>query len=224
MPGNGSCERESKMPILKAEKFWDLLSATYDAEEGDPAKREDLELMHRYLQPDDTVLELACGTGTLAIQIAGWVKEIHAIDISGKMVAAAERKAAERKVENIHFAHTTIFEARYPEGSFDVVMAFNILHLLENAQMAVARINELLKPGGVYISSTPCLGEKKAVVNHLLSPLFMVPSRMGIIPYVKLFRISELEGLITQGNFQIAETKKFTGGLTDYFIVARKPG
>ncbi len=60
--------------------------------------------MHQYLQPEDTVLELACGTGTLAIQIAGWVKEIQAIDISGKMVAAAEHKAAERAVTNIHFA------------------------------------------------------------------------------------------------------------------------
>lgn len=208
--------------MANPEKFWDFLAKNYDAGEGDPSKREDLEIIHKYLRPEDTVLELACGTGTLAIHIAGWVKEMHGIDISGNMIASAERKAAERKVENIHFAHTTIIEARYPNESFDVVMAFNIFHLLEDARGAVQRINQLLKPGGLFISSTPCLGEKKSFINHLLSPLFMVPSRIGIIPYVKLFRISELEDLITQGNFQIVETKKFIGGLTDYFIVARK--
>ena len=215
---------ESEISKMKAEKFWDLLSTSYDADEGDPAQRQDLELMHRYLQPDDTVLEFACGTGTLALHIAGWVKEIHGIDISGKMVAAAERKAAERKVENIHFAHTTIFEARYPKESFDVIMAFNILHLLKDAHLAVQRIYELLKPGGYFISSTPCLGEKKSLLNRLLSPIIMVPSKIGIIPYVRLFKIHELEGLLAHENFDMVETKKFVHGITDYLIVTRKTG
>lgn len=207
---------------MKAEKFWDFLAANFDAGEGDPSERQDLELMHPYLRPDDIVLELACGTGTLAIHIAGWVKEIYAIDISAKMIAAAHRKAAERNISNVHFVHTTLFEARNPEGSFDVVMAFNILHLMENVSSVLARINALLKPGGVFISSTPCLGEKRSWVNRLLSPLFMVPSRMGVIPYIRLYKISELEGHLAQANFQTIETKKFAGGITDYLMITRK--
>ena len=207
---------------MKAEKFWDFLAANYDAGEGDPSEREDLEIIQKYLQREDRVLEYACGTGTLAIELAGRVNEYHAIDISSKMLAAAERKAEERKVKNIHFAHTTIYEAGYPIESFAVVMSFNILHLLQDTREAVLRINQLLKPGGLFISSTPCLGEKKSFVNHLLSPLFLVPSKIGIIPSVRLFKISELEDLVTHGKFQIVETKKFIGGLTDYFIVARK--
>lgn len=207
---------------MKAEKFWDLLAANYDAGEGDPSQREDLQIIQKYLRPGDIVLEYACGTGTLAIQVTGWVKEVHGIDISGKMVATAERKAAAHHIENIHFVHTTIFEARYPNESFDVVMAFNIFHLLEDAPMAVKRIYELLKPGGVLISSTPCLGEKRSFVNSLLSPLFMVPSKMRIIPYVKIFKAPELEDLLARGNFQMVETKKIVGGITDYLIVARK--
>lgn len=207
---------------MKAEKFWDFLAANYDAGEGDPSARQDLVIIHKYLQAGDIVLEYACGTGTLAIELAGRVKAYHAIDISSKMLAAAERKAAGRKIANIHFAHTTIFEAKYPTESFDVVMAFNILHLLEDARRAVGRINELLKPGGVFISSTPCLGEKKSFLNHLLSPLFMVPSKMGIIPYVGIYKITELENYLAQETFQMVETKIFVGGLSEYFIVARK--
>jgi len=207
---------------MKAEKFWDLLSTNYDAGEGDPSGRQDLEIIHKYLQPEAAVLEYACGTGTLAIHVAGWVKEIHGIDISGKMVSTAKRKAAEQKVQNIHFTHTTIFEASYAEESFDVVMAFNILHLLANAREAIQRINRLLKPGGIFISSTPCLGEKKSTVNHLLTPLVLIPSRVGIIPYVQFYKIPELEKILAQTRFQIVETKIFTDGLSDYLIVARK--
>jgi len=207
---------------MKAEKFWDFLAKNYDQGEGDPGKRQDLEIIHKYLQPNDTVLELACGTGTLAIQIAGWVKEVHGIDISGNMITTEERKASAQHIVNTHFAHTTIFEARYPEESFDVVLAFNILHLMENVSPVLARINALLKPGGVFISSTPCLGEKRSWINRLLSPLFMVPSRMGVIPYVRLYKSSELEGYFTQANFQTIETKKFVGGITDYLMITRK--
>ena len=207
---------------MKAEKFWDFLAPNYEAGDGDPSEREDLEIIHKYLRPEDSVLELACGPGTLAIYLAGRVKEIHAIDISGKMIARAERKAAEQKVNNIHFAHTTIYEAGYPNNSFNVVMAFNILHLLKDAQEIVQRINQLLKPGGYFISSTPCLAEKKAFVNHLLSPLFIVPSRLGIIPSINLFKTKDLEDLLTHENFQMVETKKFINGLTDYLIVTRK--
>jgi 2-polyprenyl-3-methyl-5-hydroxy-6-metoxy-1,4-benzoquinol methylase len=209
---------------MKPEKFWDFLATNYDANEGDLAQRKDLEIIHRYLQPGDLVLEYACGTGTLANYVARWVKEIHGIDISGKMIAAAKRKAAEQRVENAHFRQATIFESGFASQSFEAVMAFNILHLVEEAPAAVRRINQLLKPGGVFISSTPCLGEKRAWFNSLLSPLFMVPSKMGIIPYVKTFKAAELEELLVQGNFRIIETKKFVAGLTDYLIVARKIG
>lgn len=208
--------------MANPEKFWDFLAKNYDVGEGDPSKRKDLVIIHKYLQLEDIGLEFACGTGTLAIHIAGWVKEMHAIDVSGEMIARAERKAAEHKINNIHFAHTTIYEARYPNESFDVVMAFNILHLLKDAQEAVQKINQLLKPGGYFISSTPCLGEKKSFVNHLLSPLFIVPSRIGIIPYINMFKTNELEDLLAHKNFQTVETKKFINGLTEYLIVARK--
>jgi len=210
---------------MKPEKFWDFLAKNYDQGEGDPSEREDLEIIQKYLNPDDTVLEYACGTGTLAIHIAGWVKEIHAIDISGKMVAAAERKAAERKVTNIHFARTTIFEASYPKESFNVVMAFNILHLLEDAQAAVEKINELLKPGGVFISSTACAGEKTTVSGSVLVSVLQAASKIGIIPPVRILKAGELENVLAQGNFQIVGTKKFVEGIpgiSSYFIVSRK--
>ncbi|NEW06798.1 methyltransferase domain-containing protein [Paenibacillus sp. SYP-B3998] len=57
---------------------------------------------------------------------------------------------------NINYAHSTIFDERYKKGSFDVILVFHVLHLLEDEHIVLQRINELLKPGGLLISATPC--------------------------------------------------------------------
>lgn len=58
------------------------------------------------------------------------------------MIDVAKRKAGERKIKNINFAQSTIFYKRFKKESFDVVLAFNILHLLEEIQEAMQRIKD----------------------------------------------------------------------------------
>ena len=60
------------------------------------------------------------------------MKVIHAIDTSSKMIEIAKRKADGRKIKNIDYEHSTIFDERYKRGSFDVILVFYILHLLED--------------------------------------------------------------------------------------------
>ena len=144
----------------KTEKFWDKVSNKFDkrSQKIDQTEIKTLENTKKYLNVNDIVLDYGCAIGTMAIEIADNVKKIHGIDISPKMIDAAKRKAAERKIENIHFAQSTIFDERYKRESFDVILAFNILHFLEDTQKVMTRINELLKPKGLIISVTPCLG------------------------------------------------------------------
>jgi len=208
--------------MKKEERFWDFLAAGYDREPDDPSKRKDLETILKYLNPGDVVLDFACGTGTLSIELASQVKEIHAIDISSRMIAAASKKSSERKVVNIRFLHTTIFDETFTNAAFDVVMAFNILHLLDDTRQVLQRINHLLKPGGVFISSTPCLGEKQPLANNILFPLFLLPSKLGIIPPIKVFTVNELETLIFNENFQSTETNLFYDEAPSCFVIARK--
>jgi len=140
---------------------------------------------------------------------------------SPKMIDAAKRKAAERKIENIHFAQSTIFDERYKRETFDVILAFNILHFLEDTQKVMTRINELLKPKGLIVSLTPCLGEKKSFINILIFLLVFLQTKMGIVPYIRFFRISEFENSIANGYFQIIETESLHSTAEQYFIVAK---
>ena len=169
------------------------------------------------LELSSVVLDLGCGTGLIANEVAEDVKEIHAIDISSNMIAIAEKKAKARNIANINYAHTTIFDERYKKGSFDVILAFHVLHLLEDEQIVLQRMNELLKPGGLLISATPCVGEK-----ILLRNLLYFAGRVGLMPKIRSFRLRNLVDKIKKGNFSIVESDCLKKSSQEYFVVARK--
>lgn len=202
----------------KSEKFWDRMAKYFDREErkDDPTNIKIIEKTKKNLKISDTVLDYGCGTGTAAIEIAGGVKTVNGIDISSKMIEAAKGKTVERKVKNIDFAQTTIFDEKLKTGSFDVILCFYLLHLVENTPKVMQRINELLKLGGLIISATPCM--RGTFLGVLLSPV----SKIGLIPSITLFKISELEDLMTDGNFEIVETECLHQSGQQYFIVAKK--
>ncbi len=203
----------------KSEKFWDKMANNYDYEEkkDEQIYLKIIDKTKKYLKTSDIVLDYGCGTGLISNEIADNVKVIHAIDISSKMIENAKGKADGRKIENIYFAHTTIFDERYKRGSFDVILVFYILHLLEDTPKVMQRINELLRPGGLIISTTPCMGEKT-----FLSILLSLVSKIGLIPNIRSFKISELEDSIANGNFEIVETECLYQRSPEYFIVAKK--
>jgi 2-polyprenyl-3-methyl-5-hydroxy-6-metoxy-1,4-benzoquinol methylase len=172
----------------------------------------------RHLHRSDVVLDYACGTGIITHELAGHVQEIHAIDISSKMIEVAKRRAGELRIENVNYAQATIFDERFGEGSFDAILAFSILHLLEEPHKVMQRINELLRTGGLFISATPCLGEKRTLLSLLLS----LVSKTGIVPHLASLKFSELEGLVAEGAFQIVDTEDLDQNPPNYFVVAKK--
>jgi len=188
--------------------FWDMLAKNFD-EQSEGYKQvhiKTVENAKKYLNAGDLVLDYGCATGTTAIEIADHVKEIHGIDISSKMIDAARRKVAERKIQNIDFAQATIFDKRSTKESFDVVLALGILHLLKDPPKAIQRIYELLKPGGWFVSLTACMGEDKTIPTVINTILF-IPSRIGIFPILRFLEVSKLEQSIIRGKFQIVETE-----------------
>lgn len=205
--------------ISKSEKFWD--KSAYEFDQG--AKKEVqsyiniIDRIKKYLKTSDTVLDFGCGPGLVSNEIAGYVKLIHAMDISSKMIEIAKNNSDNLKIQNIEYTHSTIFDERYKSGSFDVILAFYILHLPEDNQKTIQRINDLLKPGGILISVTPLIGEK-IFLNISLSLL----SFIGKIPKVKSFKANELKDSIINGKFEIIENDKLPQGIIEYLIVAKK--
>jgi 2-polyprenyl-3-methyl-5-hydroxy-6-metoxy-1,4-benzoquinol methylase len=208
-----------KDPRNKAEKFWDRTASNYDKEEKKDEKiyLQIIEKLKSYLKTSDIVLGFGCGTGLVSNEIAKSVKKIHAIDLSLKMIEIAKTKAEKQKILNIEYAHATIFDDSLKLGSYDVILSFYILHLLEDPQVVIKKIHKLLKPVGMLISVTPCMGEKP-----FLSGLFSIISKIGIVPQIKPFKLPSLEELFTNESFEIIENKFLLETSNQYFIVAKK--
>jgi ubiquinone/menaquinone biosynthesis C-methylase UbiE len=204
----------------KSEKFWDRLAKRYARMpvRNQASYEETLALTRTRLSKDDKLLEVGCGTGSTALLLADSVKHFLATDISGNMIAIAADKAKAQQVQNLDFLRATLFDDSLKPGSFDVILAFNLLHLLEDIPAAIGRVEELLKPDGRFISKTPCL----AGHSRFLSLLVSVLSKIGIIPQVRFLSIEELESCIRQGNFSILETGNYPASPPSRFIVARR--
>jgi 2-polyprenyl-3-methyl-5-hydroxy-6-metoxy-1,4-benzoquinol methylase len=203
-----------------AEKFWDSMANQFDKWTSH-FEQPPIENAKKYVRITDVVLDYGCATGTVSIGIADNVKEVKGIDISSKMIAAARRKAHGRKILNVDFVQSTIFDERLKGGSFDVILAFNILHFFKDTQEIVIRFSELLKPGGLIISVTACMGEK-TLSNTFQYILFSPLMKLGIIPYMRFLKTSELESSMTNVSFQIIEIENLNGNPSNCFIVAKK--
>ena len=203
-----------------AAKFWDKRADGYSRKPvKDMASYEKaLDCTRKYLSPRDEVLEFGCGTGTTALLLAPSVGRITATDVSSRMIEIASEKAATQGVENVRFQRAALFDESLESGSFDVVMGFNILHLLEDIPGAVRRVRELLKPGGSFISKTVCLAEQ----SRLWSVLLAVMRRVRLAPYVHCLTVTELEELITRAGFEIIETGTYPASPPSRYVVARK--
>ncbi len=204
----------------KSEKFWDKIARKYSKEKikDEEGYRKTLEDTRKYLSNEKTVLEIGCGTGTTALKLADSVNEMTATDISSNMIVIAKEKSEEQGVKNVRFMQSTVFDERHKEDSFDVILAFNLFHLLEDSQAAMKRIHELLKPGGIFISKTPCLKEK-SLLWPILAPIVATVMRVGC---VKSLTIPGLQEIMTREGFDIIETYVQFPKPPRLFVVARK--
>lgn len=202
-------------------KFWDKIADRYSKQPvaDEAAYQKKLEVTREYFRPDMKVLEIGCGTGSTAIAHAPFVEHIHAIDISSKMIGIAQGKADAGKITNITFEQSTIDEITVSDQTLDAVMAHSILHLLENKEEVITRIYQMLKPGGVFVSSTACLGDTMMKYIKLIAP---VGKFLGFMPLVKVFTSKELVDTIIDAGFQI-DYQWQPGKSAAIFFVAKKP-
>jgi len=203
----------------RSTRFWDRMAERYSKRPiaDEAAYQKKLQVTREYFEPHMEVLELGCGTGSTAIAHAPYVKHIQAIDISSKMLAIAQGRADAANVKNVTFEQSTIDDLRVPDQSLDAVLALSVLHLLENKEAAIARVHKMLKPGGVFVTSTACLGDMNIFIRLFIS----IGRFLGLIPLIKVFTTTELENSLTDAGFEIDhdwQPKKVAG----LFIVAKK--
>jgi ubiquinone/menaquinone biosynthesis C-methylase UbiE len=104
------------------------------------------------IQPGEQVLDVGCGTGTLAMEVArrvGRAGRVAGIDPGTEQIARARRSAARRPVP-IEFQIGVIEQLAFPDQTFDVVLSTLMMHHLPDSlkRQGLAEIARVLKPGG----------------------------------------------------------------------------
>ena len=205
--------------VDQSSKFWNRIAERYAKRPvaDEAAYQKKLRVTREYLQPDMEVLEIGCGTGSTAIAHASYVKHILAIDISSKMIEIARGKAEADNVENITFKIAAIDELNDADQTFDAVLGLSILHLLENKEDTIAKVHKMLKPGGIFVTSTACIGDTMKFFK-VVAP---IGKFLGLMPLVKVFTTKELEDSLTNARFAIYYQWQPSKGKS-VFIVAKK--
>lgn len=103
------------------------------------------------LDPGDAALDVCCGTGDLAFELAGRVRRegrVIGSDFSERMLDIAREKAAERGVSQVRFEWADALDLPYDDESFDAVTVGFGVRNLADLELGVAEMTRVLKPGG----------------------------------------------------------------------------
>ncbi len=205
-------------------RFWDKIARKYAADpvEDMAGYERTLDRTRELLAPNQRVLEVGCGTGTTALRLASSVGSYVATDVSAEMIAIAREKLATAPHPNLEF-RVADADAPTPEaGSYDTVLAFNVLHLVSDLDLALDSITRALTPGGSLICKTACLYEMNPLVPWVMLPLMRL---VGKAPPVQCFTRSALQAAICRHGLSIETVEHHATKGKDWrpFIVARKP-
>lgn len=211
--------------MIKAVDFWNGMAEKYAKHPiaDEKAYRQTLDRTRSYLSSTDSILEVGCGTGSTALLLAGDVAQITASDLSENMIGIGVEKATDQDISNVKFVAADLFDSALDDDPYDAVLALNVVHLLEDIPAAIARINNLLKPDGVFISKTVCQPESgmpfKFRIMKLVLPLMQL---IGKAPYVNFLKTNELERIIISGGFEILESGSYPASSMSRYVVARR--
>lgn len=207
-------------------RFWSNIARKYAREPiaDMPGYERTVRRVQELLSPHHEVLEIGCGTGSTALLVAPGVRRLVATDLSTEMIAIArEKQEAAQVLPQLEFRVADAEAPQNGHATYDAVLAFNLLHLMSNLPRALASVVDAIKPGGLFVSKTPCVAEMNVLIPLLALPLMRV---MGKVPPVRCFDAGQLQAAMKEQGLDIVSVERH-GSRTSrdirVFIVARKP-
>jgi len=202
----------------KERHFWDAFANRYNSfmKYLKPAYTILIEYIKEELKPNFVILEVATGTGIIALEMASDVKRVYGIDISPEMINIATEKAFDRGIKNVEFSVQDAYKLNFKPNSFDVVITSNVLHVMIQPVRALSAIHYILKNEGILIAPTYCHGE--SIISKTISSI------MSLFGYKSFYRwsIESFKNFIEENDYKIVKDIEIKGKIPLLFLVAKK--
>jgi 2-polyprenyl-3-methyl-5-hydroxy-6-metoxy-1,4-benzoquinol methylase len=157
----------------KERQYWEHHASRYDLSLGPLGKPlpRMLELVAEAAKGRARILEVAAGTGLVTPVLARAAVEVMATDYAGAMVERLRGKVAAEGLLNVDCRQADIYDLPFEGGTFDAVVAANVLHLVPDLEGALTALTKMLRRDGILIAPTFCHDETRLsrVVSRLLA-------------------------------------------------------
>ncbi len=196
-------------------KFWNRFASKYDfiIKKDEQAYEEMIKLIRRDVNSKMEMLELATGTGLIALRIADKVKYLEATDFSEEMIKEAKQK---ERPNNLNFSVEDACDLPYGSKTFDCVLISNALHIMPKPEEALSNIKRVLKDDGILIA--PTFTHKSSIKSKVLWKLMSI---VGFKAYSK-WTNDEYIKFIKSNGFKIKKSKKIKATFELAYVVAIK--
>jgi len=186
--------------IEEEKKYWDKLAPDYDQFIEKTWKVYASLLLDKISQDvkGDIVLDVAAGTGLVALKVAERASKVYGMDISEPMIEEAKKKAKEMGIKNVEFSVNDAYALPFDNDMFDTVICNNALHNMKKPQKALSEIRRVLKQGGPLIAAIVGIGESRKFKIVLNIYRFFT----GFPVFYKL-NLDEAETMISKAGFYV---------------------
>lgn len=195
--------------------FWNRIGRSSKVSSSNEPGRT-VKSVQEFLNVDAELLDIGCGDGNISCQLGDFVKSVSVIDPSDAMINKARQQADARKLSNVKFVPG--FLEDLPTGKqYDIVSAFSVLHHVHDLESFLGEINQRLRPGGLFIGVSACMGERRTAVVTLLK----LGARVKLLPPMNFFSLLALRQSIVASGFELIAEKE-VAKLPEILFVARK--
>jgi ubiquinone/menaquinone biosynthesis C-methylase UbiE len=204
----------------KERRFWDKFANIYDSFINvifSTTYKSILDNLNSDLNATHNVLDIGTGTGIIPFSICLKVSSVIATDISPEMIRNANQKQKKLNIQNIDFQVQDSYNITFPDKTFDIVIASNLLHILYEPDKPINEVKRVMKDNGLFIAPTLCVGEdtKSRIVAGIVGTLsgFRV---------VNKWSIHEFKTVLTKNGFIIKKIVIIDGRFPLVYIVLGK--
>lgn len=201
-------------------RFWDRFAERYAKMpvSNEVLYQKKLKVTQRYLKSYTVALEFGCGTGSTALVHAPFVKKYDGIDVSPKMIDICNQKLRNHPKANLSFSCLPFEKISSVEEDYDAILAMSTLHLINEPEEVISKVFRLLKPGGVFISSTTCVEETMPWFRYIAP----IGHALRLLPKVQVFSKEKLERMLLNAGFDIDYQLETHDKKAAHFFVAIK--